>query len=225
MKSKKIILFIVEGITEQICLGNILQKLIATELMKFEITHGDITSKDEVDAGNIVRILGDLIKDYADRNKYTDKDFEKVVHLIDTDGVFIPNASVITHPDSDVTYGPDEIHTNKVEKIIRRNEQKRQVINRLYTLPKVRRNIDYIAYFFSSNLDHVLHGDANLSNDRKLELANLFEERYYNSPEKFLEYINSDLFRVDGDHRASWNYIMQNNNSIHRHTNFHLFFH
>ena len=43
MKTKKIILFIVEGISDQTSLALVLSKLIKTENVMFHIVRGDIT--------------------------------------------------------------------------------------------------------------------------------------------------------------------------------------
>lgn len=43
--TKKVILFIVEGITDKISLEGILSTLIETENVKFQITEGDMTTE------------------------------------------------------------------------------------------------------------------------------------------------------------------------------------
>ncbi|WXR60958.1 hypothetical protein WG909_11735 [Peptostreptococcaceae bacterium AGR-M142] len=44
MKTKKVILFIVEGVTDKTSLGAIIDKLISSNLIKFYISGGDVTS-------------------------------------------------------------------------------------------------------------------------------------------------------------------------------------
>ena len=44
MKTKKVILFIVEGITDKRSLGGVIDRLVSSNLIRFYITRGDITS-------------------------------------------------------------------------------------------------------------------------------------------------------------------------------------
>jgi hypothetical protein len=48
--TKKVILFLVEGITDKTSLGLILSKIITTESIHFDITDGDICYKDCVNS-------------------------------------------------------------------------------------------------------------------------------------------------------------------------------
>jgi hypothetical protein len=52
MKTKKIILFIVEGISDQTSLALILSKLVKSENVKFQIVNGDITSDRSTNVAN-----------------------------------------------------------------------------------------------------------------------------------------------------------------------------
>lgn len=45
-KTKKVILFIVEGITDKTALGSVLDAILSNEKIHFAITEGDITTKD-----------------------------------------------------------------------------------------------------------------------------------------------------------------------------------
>lgn len=45
MARKKIILFIVEGINDKTCLEGVLEKILDSEEVRFQITEGDITTR------------------------------------------------------------------------------------------------------------------------------------------------------------------------------------
>ena len=48
MANKKILLFLVEGKSDEVALGLALSNLYETEMVHVQITHGDITTKDEI---------------------------------------------------------------------------------------------------------------------------------------------------------------------------------
>ena len=85
-------------------------------------------------------------------------------------------------------------------------------------------SIPYKVYFFSTNLEHVLHNVQNATREEKNILAQNFEDKFYNNPIKFIEFINNKKFALDKEYEETWNFIKQGNNSLHRYTNFHLYF-
>lgn len=223
MRSKKIILFIVEGITDKTCLGYIVDKLLSNNVVKFEITEGDITTARGNNETNIPRKICDVIKHFSG-DIFKPKDFFEVVHLIDMDGAFILDKNVIYKNCKDPYYTENSIFTNNVSSIIKRNEQKIKIINRLIKLPKVWNTIPYSVYFFSCNLDHVMYNQNNLTNIEKSKFADNFLDRYGDNPNNFLKFINNENFAVKGNYNETWNFIKADTNSLKRYTNFHLYF-
>ena len=92
----KIVLFIVEGITDQISLENIVDTLVDeynssstyTDNVIFEISEGDITSNYSSRPNNIKSKITKIIKAKGKR-KYAPTDYKEVIHIIDTDGAYI----------------------------------------------------------------------------------------------------------------------------------------
>ena len=68
MARKKIIYVIVEGPSDDEALGVILNRLYDKNAVYVEITHGDITSRNGIVAGNIASKIGDMIRGYANAN-------------------------------------------------------------------------------------------------------------------------------------------------------------
>jgi predicted outer membrane protein len=102
----------------------------------------------------------------------------EVVHIIDTDGAFIDD-SMIKHGDVDkIMYNDTGIETNSVDKTISRNKQKRDVVRRMIDITKVLSKVPYSVFYFSSNMDHVLHNNANMTNDEKGNAEDDFDDRY-----------------------------------------------
>ena len=151
-KMKKAVLFLVEGITDQLTFESLLPALIDNSEVKFHLANGDITTVESV-TGNKVAAL-----------------------------------------------------------------------NRLSTVKRVF-SIDYEIYYFSRNLEHVLHNKTeDLDRYEKQKLAETFADAYYDRPTAFIEFINAPEFAVNGDYRETWAFTKQGCNSLNRHCNFHLFF-
>jgi len=53
MSKRKVILFLVEGITDEASLGSILSELINDDQIKFQIYHGDILADYETSIKNV----------------------------------------------------------------------------------------------------------------------------------------------------------------------------
>jgi hypothetical protein len=73
-------------------------------------------------------------------------------------------------------------------------------------------------------MDHVLHGNANLSNEQKTELAAAFAEKYKDDLNGFLKLL-SDKYpeNIERDYKSSWEFIEQGNRSLEAWSNFVLF--
>jgi hypothetical protein len=127
------------------------------------------------------------------------------VHLVDTDGAFV-NETYIKQGDVEKWhYSPDAITGSSIDQILRRNSQKSQILNRLSSKPAIA-GIQYSLYYFSCNLDHILHDEPNLDDNMKTRLAEEFSDRYYDSLEGFIVFFNSEIFAVRGDRRESWDF-------------------
>ena len=157
------------------------------------------------------------------------KFFLKIIHVMDLDGAYIDDDSIVplteNHLDDDKPFYDGEnqqIKTGNVEGIIFRNRQKRENIDYLLSLPEGKikinqKSIPYEAYYFSSNLDHFIHHEANLKFN-KVELAEEFGLN--TSEEDFISYFCDDpasLGRLG--YQESWDEIRKGNQSVCRHTN------
>ena len=57
----------------------------------FSIVDGDITTKNSTKPENIREKIGECIKIAMQKDKFLKIDIDMVIHLVDTDGVYIPN--------------------------------------------------------------------------------------------------------------------------------------
>lgn len=224
MGTKKVILFIVEGVSDKTSLGGIIDKLISSNLVRFYITGGDITSDKFTNNSNALKKVNEHIIRFLDSQPgIYKKDLHQVVHLIDMDGAYVANEQIRGGGTEAFIYTEEAIIANSIQKVIDRNNRKQQAINRLSLCPIVS-GVPYSMYYFSCNLEHVLHDNINVSDGLKMEYAEAFAESYYKNEKAFLDFICEEKFAVSGDLKKTWEFIKVDGNSLKRYSNFHLFF-
>lgn len=225
MARKKIIFVIVEGPSDDEALGAILTRLYDKNVVHVEITHGDITSNLSVTSGNIASKTGNIVRSYARSNHYKASDFQKVIHLIDMDGAYVPDDAIVLDTASKKPfYTTSEIHTAKPETLILRNKRKRENINRICFMNKVWGSVPYHAYYMASSLDHVLYDKLNSTDEDKEKDSYEFAKKYKDNLSGFLSFISDSDFSVCDDFKGSWEYIKEERHSLERHTNLGLCF-
>lgn len=228
---KKIVFFIVEGITDKISLENIVDTLvdeynsstICGDNVIFDISNGDITSDYSLKPSNIKSKITKIIKGNGKR-KFAPTDYKEVIHIIDTDGAYIDDSWIFQDKSKErFFYTPNGIYYKNRDEVIKRNEHKREIIDFLLGIDKVYGSVKYRVFFLSSNLEHVLHNEMNVEDTRKVELAKAFERKYENRAKDFINFMCNSNFSCNQEYNQSWDFIKQNNNSIQRYTNFDIF--
>lgn len=241
---RKVILFLVEGASEREALSGPFEALIDEYCnneetffgyIKDEIKGtdgGDITSRSGVNPQCIEKRINKYMLSWVfDTQHIYPKDVVEVVQLTDLDGTYIPNSNIVPEVADDEAknlYINDTIVTRNPQKTIERNKRKRENIDHLLSLSEIeirqgtKRNIvPYSVYYFSSNLDHYLHNDANIESSRdKLDKARLFSERCVDDLDYFIKTFLCDPDGMcDMDYMESWDAIKKGTNSVNRHSN------
>ena len=222
---KRVILIISEGPTEKISLENILKKIYQDKRVKFQYIYGDITTKNGVSVNNIEAKIQEAIKAFIKRDKgFNKSDILKIIHLVDTDGCYIPDNKIIEDvSQSHFIYADENIIVNSRANCKSRNHGKAKILDYLITLKKIW-NIDYNFYYMSTNLDHVLHNDPNILDSKKIEQASAFKEKYAGKEQNFIQDLKKEKLIYEGSFEESWDYIKQGTNSLKRKTNINLAF-
>lgn len=224
MNEKKVIAFIVERPSEEAALGSIMKEFFSSNEVQFVVVHGDITLKDYVSVDTIRSKINKQMEKIKSRYRYQYKDFLKIIHIVDTDGVYIPEHDVQLADIDGVRYSMDRIETRNPESIVKRNTIKGKILYKLRKTGKVH-NIPYKVYFNSCNLEHVLYGELrNFTDEEKEEMADQFAEKYEEKVNEFVKLISDPSVAVLDTYQKTWDYIQIEKNSIHRHTNMHLIF-
>lgn len=223
MARKKVILFIVEGINDQTCLGGVLEGIISSNEVRFEMTNGDITTRTGIDCSKISAEIGNIVNNFRRKYHLEVSHFFEVVHLVDMDGAYIIDEDIEFAEVENYTYSDENIFTKDVEGTKRRNKQKREVLEKMLSINKVVKSIPYSVYYFSCNMDHVFHNDRNLGDKEKSRLATEFEKKYADNIDAFIELMKNSQFTVHGDYQDTWNFIKVSRNSLNRHSNFYSY--
>ncbi len=223
-RTKKVILFIAEGPTDEETLSPVLKKIFQKEDVRFHIVHGDLTSNWSVTAQNAVKTVNQHIDIERKRYGFDKKDILKVIHLVDMDGAFILEDKVVYGNHDEILYFGDHLETRSPETVINRNKRKSQILSRLSLTGKIG-TIPYSIYYFSRNLEHVFHNSRkNLTDEEKVIYADTFADRYSLNPAAFISLLSGNDFTVPGDYRDTWEFISHGTNSLNRYSNFHLLF-
>lgn len=222
-KAKKIILVIVEGISDEISLSLVLSRIIGkNKLIKFKVMGGDITTEHNSKPSNIQDKLSMKVKQFLSKHEYKKSDILEIIHIVDIDGCYISQENIEEKGKGKIYYTPNRIFTSNPQAIIQRNQQKSEILSTLVGVQHIFA-IPYSIYYFSCNLEHVLYNEANMPDNRKVEKAHSFEDKYSGEPWKFVNFINTSEFAYRGRYKHSWDYIKKKNNSLKRKTNFNLF--
>ncbi|MGE4572374.1 MAG: hypothetical protein AB7E09_06475 [Candidatus Izemoplasmatales bacterium] len=224
MQTKKIVLLIVEGPSDENALGPILRKIINNKNVRFKVTETDLTSiPDSIGVHNIESVLAKRVRSFLG-NTFRVSDLKEIIHIIDTDGAFIDDSSVIEKDNGKIKYNDTTIETAHKTKTEIRNHNKAAILNHLSTIDKLeiisKKDVPYQIYFMSCNLDHVLHDNRNLASNKKIDKANEFSDSYFGKEKDFIDFMLTQEILVPGDYHKSWQEIQKENKSLLRGSNF-----
>lgn len=224
MNEKKVIAFIVEGPSGEAALGSIMKEYFSGNEVQFVVVHGDITLKDYVSMDNILIKINEQIESVKNKYRYKQDDFIQIIHLVDTDGVYISEADVKEADVENPQYYEDHIEAKNTSAIIERNKRKGDILYKLRRTGKVN-GIPYRVYYNSCNLEHVLYGELkDYSDEEKQILSDDFADKYDGKVDEFIEFISDPEIAVPGTYQKTWDYIEKDKNSLERHTNMRLIF-
>jgi len=221
--TRKLILFLVEGITEEISFGLIFSEIFEDKEIEFQIARGDITTRNGVNSRNVIEVINEEVLSFLDKEHYNKGDILEIIHLLDTDGAYISENLIEKHDKDKIYYYGDKLCTRHPENTKKRNNKKSSIMDRLSRHSKIN-GIPYNAYYLSCNLEHVLHNDANVDDNQKVDKAEEFSDSYFERELEFLDFIRKDSFAVEGEYEETWEFIKQGSNSLNRYSNLHLVF-
>lgn len=94
MAKRKIVFIIVEGPSDDDSLGLFFDEFYDEFNVEVKVMHYDVTTTNGVNQTNILSTIADIIKGFAANNHLNSSHFSEIIHIVDTDGVFIPNDKI-----------------------------------------------------------------------------------------------------------------------------------
>lgn len=221
---EKAVVFIVEGATDKKALENIFKKIYRHKEIRFVFTHGDITSDEAIDKDHVEEEIYKYVEAYRKDKKLRLSDIWQIVQIFDMDGVYIKDSYILQGTSDEFVYSTGNISCKNVQRVINRNKHKREMMDYLLTLDKIK-SISYRCYYMSSNLDHALYNQINLDDEAKKKYANTFYEKFMGKEQLFINFLEIEAVNgVPESFPESWRYIKSDLHSLERHTNLNIYF-
>ena len=211
--------------------------------------HGDLTSLKNVNPANIEKMLYKYYFKQKDlKSGLGWNDLTYIIHIIDMDGAYVGDNAIKEFSSSELALANSLITNDKpkntlymgdhisvrpeidpskppsIDRMIYRNKRKRQNIEHLLTLDEItigKKTVKYALYYFSSNLDHYLYGDANLTGDAKTRQAAAFSRSQVDA-NSLISFFRDSAFSTAKEYEPSWKEIKKGNASLTRGTNVNL---
>ena len=225
MDESKVLLFIVEGISDEASLAPALEKIITDSKVKFKVMRADITSDYDSTVNNIERRIKELgVKRFLKENsQFSSNDICGIVHIVDLDGAFAPDNIVVEGDVEDAQYYDDKIVCRDRLQFLKSKNNKEKNLLHLSLLTSISIPngivVPYSVFYMSCNLDHVLHNKRNSSKEQKINDSVFFADNY-DDPNKFTDFFNGSDIRIDGTYFETWQYAQIQLNSLSRGSNF-----
>ena len=229
--SKKVIIVIVEGFSDETLSIERLQSLYLDSEIRFEIQFGDIFY-DSVVKDSPKKIIGDVINDIRKKRKYLSEDILAILHIMDTDGCFIARENVVVNQviKQNTHYTLTNILVDgdaQKERIIKRNKKRSNNIRTMTTIDKIiSKKYPYQLFYFSRNLEHVIFDNPNPDKEGKVEDVEEFTASLNQPIEEYLSHFLPIMTNTDypTQYKESWRFIETELNSLNRYSNVSLLF-
>jgi hypothetical protein len=225
MDESKVLLFIVEGPSDEASLAPALEQIVTNSKVKFKVMRADITSDYDSTVNNIERRIKELgVKRFlTDNPQFSSNDICGIVHIVDLDGAFISDDLVIQGEVEDAQYYDDKIVCKDREKFLRSKNNKQSNLVHLSSISEISIPygvvVPYFIFYMSCNLDHVLHNKRNSTKEQKQTDSLVFADNY-DDPRKFESFFNGSDIKIPGTYQETWNHIQIALNSLKRGSNF-----
>ena len=230
MAARKVLLFIVEGQSDAAALEGVLDKLLSNEEIRFHVVGSDVTTQERRGTTSVKTMVNDLVRKFVTFYRLRPKDLLQVVHLMDTDGAFVPESAILEDDSANrYQYTTTTITASAKDEVRKRNATKSRNMLFLATMGTTYERIPYEAYYCSRNLEHVLYDiEKDCTTREKLKLSDQFDEQYRDTPTDFLNFISAVPPAVPvSEYIDSWDYISKQGelHSLERGCNLHILLH
>lgn len=180
---KKIIAIIVEGLSDETVITTGLSHLLEDDAYVIQVFRGDLLTSDIESRKSTKSLVGDYVKKRILTERHLNaKDIEYIIQVVDIDEVF---------------------HLQQLNKFQILHKQR---IEELCKTKKIL-NIPFLIYYMSSNLEDVLSGEKNCTDEEKEKISNDFAIKYDKDYEGFKGFFDALIGSKFNDYISSWDYI------------------
>ena len=214
MPSKKVVVVIVEGITDQMVFEKFIRKLVKKNGFFLKVINGDLLTNKQLNQNTGYEIIEDIKKLIYKEIKLNHEDIAFIGHVIDTDGIFIPKSSFVVDVENKHTfYGKNYVYDLEKRQVILKDEQskekllnswsvKRENVKELFDEVRYAyMDIPYKIYYNSLDLEHVISNRIVKDKDKEKEVVK-FISSLKNKSHWFKEYFNTMTSTLD--YEDSW---------------------
>lgn len=202
---------------------------------------GDVTSMDGVTTENIERaIYKYFFKGQDKQSTFGWQDVTTIIHIIDLDGAYedpehirlftageeaIADSLVTNGEPKNTLYLCDHIAVRKGlpirQDILARKRKNIEYLRSLDEITVGNKKVRYCLYYFSCNLDHFLHGNANMTGREKMQSASSFSLHMIDA-DCLIDYFTNNEFCTATNYEESWKCLRKDGASLQRCSNVHL---
>ena len=202
---------------------------------------GDVTSMDGVTTENIEKtIYKYFFKGQDKQSTFGWQDVTTIIHIIDLDGAYEDSDDIRlfteeeeTLADSLVTNGEpkntlylcDHIAVRKSlpvrQEILARKRKNIEYLRSLNEITVGSKKVRYCLYYFYCNLDHFMHGNANMTGREKMQSASSFS-LHITDADGLIDYFTGNEFCTASSYEESWKCLRKDGASLQRGSNVHL---
>jgi len=228
MAEKKAIVFIVEGVSDERTIAAIRNYVPSKYGVYVHITRGDMFTRPGV-RKNVKTRVTDQVRKIMNETKYRKQEILAVIQLTDTDGVFVDDRDI----EVNASVGRDPVYRESgivvanpgiQQYIQKRNKIKASELRTMCSADVIMNGIYYFIFYFSCNLDHVMHNNRNMTIEEKINQSRAFERACREQPDHFYHFFHDQPFAVQGSIDGTWDFIERGAHSVQRYSNFHLIF-
>ena len=211
VEQRKVLYVLVEGSSDKTALSLLLDEVFAAYRVECDAVRGDITTDRKTTTGNIEKEINRYVQSFCRRKSIVRNDIAGILHLTDSDGAYVPERHVVydrSRKDG-AFYDCVEkvIRTQKPQNIIKRNDKKKEIIDRLLDVEAIH-GTPYRLFYVSCNLDHVLHDSPNVEDGtQKGVRAQVFRNRYKDDLDAFKRFIARSDWSAQGTFKQTWDYL------------------
>lgn len=123
-REKKVLVFVVEGPTEETALAEVLERVFLDDHVYFDVVHGDLTLAKGGKKDVRERARDEVLSQMGSNKGYGWNDLKRIVQICDADGAFVPDEDVHQADAPHVEYLADAILTANPDSIRRGNAEK-----------------------------------------------------------------------------------------------------